>query len=282
MRRAWWLRDLISLVVYVTLLVGITYLIEYGASFYPAIRYYHRILVMMGVNITLAVSLNIINGHAGQFSLGHAGFMAVGAYFAAFLTVYYFGPYVDKFPENGTEHWILQNALLVVAVLLGGVAAAIAGYVVGLPSLRLRGDYLAIVTLGFGEIIRVLILNIEKIGAARGLSGIPAWSNFFWVFFFAGLTILISNRLIHSSVGRAFLAVREDQIAAESMGVDTTRYKVKAFMIGSCLAGVAGGLFAHYMMYLNPTMFTFVKSFEGVMMGVLGGARPGSPAPLPP
>ncbi|HEX7420077.1 MAG TPA: branched-chain amino acid ABC transporter permease [Thermoanaerobaculia bacterium] len=235
-------------------------------------RYYHRILVMMGINIMLAVSLNIINGHAGQFSLGHAGFMAVGAYFAAYLTVYYFGPYVDKFPDGSTQHWILQNAMLVLGVLLGGLAAAIAGYVVGLPSLRLRGDYLAIVTLGFGEIIRVLILNIDKIGAARGFSGIPAWSNFFWVFFFAGITILISNRLINSSVGRAFLAVREDQIAAEAMGVDTTRYKVKAFIIGSCLAGIAGGLFAHYTpAYLNPTMFTFIRSFEVVAMVVLGG-----------
>jgi branched-chain amino acid transport system permease protein len=272
MQRTWWLRDVVYAVVFIGVLIGVTYLLEYAAAWYPAVRYYHRILVMMGINITLAVSLNIINGHAGQFSLGHAGFMAVGAYFAAFLSFYYFGPYVDRFPETSTQHWILQNALLVVAVLLGGVAAAIAGYVVGLPSLRLRGDYLAIVTLGFGEIIRVLILNIEKIGAARGFSGIPAWSNFFWVFFFAGLTILISNRLVHSSVGRAFLAVREDQIAAEAMGIDTTKYKVKAFIIGSCLAGIAGGLFAHYTpAYLNPTMFTFIRSFEIVAMVVLGG-----------
>ena len=272
MPRAWWLRDFIYLIFFVGVLIGITYLIDYAAAFYPAVRYYQRILVIMGINITLAVSLNIINGHAGQFSLGHAGFMAVGAYFAAFLSFYYFGPYVDRFPESSTEHWILQNAMLVIAVLSGGVVAAIAGYIVGLPSLRLRGDYLAIVTLGFGEIIRVLILNIEKIGAARGFSGIPAWSNFFWVFFFAGVTVLISNRLINSSVGRAFLAVREDQIAAEAMGVDTTRFKVKAFIIGSCLAGVAGGLFAHYTpAYLNPTMFTFIRSFEVVAMVVLGG-----------
>ena len=270
--RAWWMRDLITLAVFVAVLIGITYLLEYAAAWYPAVRYYHRILVMMGINIILAVSLNIINGHAGQFSLGHAGFMAVGAYFAAYLTVYHLGPYVDKFPDGSSEQWVLQNVMLLLAVLLGGLVAAIAGYVVGLPSLRLRGDYLAIVTLGFGEIIRVLILNIDKIGAARGLSGIPAWSNFFWVFFFAGVTIFISNRLIHSSVGRAFLAVREDQIAAEAMGVDTTRYKVKAFIIGSCLAGIAGGLFAHYTpAYLNPTMFTFIRSFEVVAMVVLGG-----------
>jgi branched-chain amino acid transport system permease protein len=271
-RLPWWIRDAIYFAVFVAVLVGVTYLIGYIESYYPVMRYYHRILVMMGINIGLAVSLNIINGHAGQFSLGHAGFMAIGAYFAAFLTLYYFGPYVDKFPEGSMQHLLLQNGLLVIAVILGGAVAALAGYVVGLPSLRLRGDYLAIVTLGFGEIIRVLILNIEKIGAARGLSGIPAWSNFFWVFFFCGVTILISMRLVNSSVGRAFLAVREDQIAAEAMGVDTTRYKVKAFIIGSCLAGVAGGLFAHYTpAYLNPSMFTFIRSFEVVAMVVLGG-----------
>ncbi|HVS33715.1 MAG TPA: branched-chain amino acid ABC transporter permease [Thermoanaerobaculia bacterium] len=271
-RLPWWLRDLIFLCGLIVVLLGATYALSYAESYYPAMRYYHRILVMMGINIGLAVSLNIINGHAGQFSLGHAGFMAIGAYFASFLTVFYFGPYVDKFSEGTMTHWILQNALLVVAVIAAGGLAAIAGYIVGLPSLRLRGDYLAIVTLGFGEIIRVLILNIDKVGAARGLSGIPEWSNLFWVFFFSAITILISVRLVNSSVGRAFLAIREDEIAAEAMGVDTTRYKVKAFIIGSCLAGVAGGLFAHYTpAYLNPTMFTFIRSFEVVAMVVLGG-----------
>ncbi len=270
--RAWWLRDLIYAVVFIAVLIGITYAIERTEQSYPVMRYYHRILVMMGVNIALAVSLNIINGHAGQFSLGHAGFMAIGAYFSAFLTHYYFGPYVATYPEGSMHQLVLQNSLFVVAVLAGGGAAAMAGFIVGQPSLRLRGDYLAIVTLGFGEIIRVLILNIEKVGAARGFTGIPVWSNFFWVFFFCGVTILISNRLVNSSVGRAFLAVREDQIAAEAMGVNTTRYKVKAFVIGSCLAGMAGGLFAHYTpAYLNPTMFTFTKSFEVVAMVVLGG-----------
>ncbi len=270
--RAWWLRDLTYLVVFVAVLIGATYALAWSESYYPAMRYYHRILVLMGINIALAVSLNIINGHAGQFSLGHAGFMAVGAYFAAYLSVYHFGPYVENFPEGSTSRMFLENALLVVAVLMGGALAAVGGYIVGKPSLRLRGDYLAIVTLGFGEIIRVIILNIEKVGAARGLSGIPVWSNFFWVFFFCGVTILISVRLVGSSVGRAFLAVREDQIAAESMGVDATRYKVKAFIISSGLAGVAGGLFAHYTpAYLNPTMFSFIRSFEVVAMVVLGG-----------
>jgi branched-chain amino acid transport system permease protein len=267
-RFPWYLRDVLLSAVTIGVLVGLSYGLE--AIHISGIAYYNRIIVLMGINIILAVSLNIINGHAGQFSLGHAGFMAVGAYFAAFLTFYYFMPFVNRYPD-GTQQWIVQNALLLVSVLAGGVAAAIAGYIVGLPSLRLRGDYLAIVTLGFGEIIRVLILNIDKIGAARGLSGIPKWANFFWVYLFAALVILVSWRLVQSSVGRAFLAVREDEVAAEAMGVDTTGYKVRAFIIGSFFAGCAGALFAHYMMYLNPTMFMFIRSFEVVAMVVLGG-----------
>jgi branched-chain amino acid transport system permease protein len=272
MPKTWWLRDIVFLILGLTILYGCWWAVEYAAAGWPPMRYYNRIIVMIGINITLAVSLNIINGHAGQFSLGHAGFMAIGAYSAAYLTVYYFSPFVDKFPEGGLQHAVWQNVLFIVAVLFGGLVSAIAGYVVGLPSLRLRGDYLAIVTLGFGEIIRVIILNVDKVGAARGFTGIPTWNNFFWVFFFAVMTVIISKRLVASSVGRAFLAIREDQIAAEAMGVDTTKYKVKAFIIGSCLAGIAGGLFAHYSpAYLNPTMFTFIKSFEVVAMVVLGG-----------
>jgi branched-chain amino acid transport system permease protein len=267
-RLPWLLRDLIGLAVLVAVLLGVAY----GLDHIPlgGMAYYNRVIVLMGINIILAVSLNIINGHAGQFSLGHAGFMAIGAYFSAFLTFFYFSPYVDKLGE-GMQASVMRHALLVISVLCGGALAAIAGFFVGQPSLRLRGDYLAIVTLGFGEIIRVLILNIDKIGGARGFSGIPPWSNFFWVYFFCGVTILISWRLVRSSVGRAFLAVREDEIAAEAMGVNITKYKVKAFVIGSFWAGVAGGLFAHYMMYLNPTMFMFIKSFEVVAMVVLGG-----------
>jgi len=269
-RLPWWVRDFIYLAVGIGILIGLSYgLVAIPIS---GIAYYNRILVIMGINITLAVSLNIINGHAGQFSLGHAGFMAIGAYFAAYLTLYHFGPLADRFAEGSTQHWIAQNALLLIAVLLAGTVAAIAGYLVGLPSLRLRGDYLAIVTLGFGEILRVPTLNTEKIAAARGLCGTPPRSNFFWVFFFATLTVVVSNRLVNSSVGRAFLAIREDQVAAEAMGVDTTRYKVKAFIIGSFLAGAAGGLFAHYTpAYLNPTMFSFIRSFEVIAMVVLGG-----------
>jgi branched-chain amino acid transport system permease protein len=269
--KTWWLRDLVFLIGFVAVLYGLWIALEYGALYWPALRYPSRILVLVGINITLAVSLNIINGHAGQFSLGHAGFMAVGAYTAAFLTTKYFAPFVDKLPDGSAQQFLWQSLFLLLSIGAAAITAAIAGYIVGLPSLRLRGDYLAIVTLGFGEIIRVVILNIEEIGAARGLTGIPGWSSFFWVYFFAGLTILLSHRLVMSSVGRAFLAIREDQIAAEAMGVDTTRYKVKAFVIGSSLAGVAGALYGYFMMYLNPGMFTFVKSFEVVAMVVLGG-----------
>src|SRR5438552_7966817 len=202
------LRDTIFIAVFVAVLLALAY--GLGVLQFPGVAYYNRILILIGINITLAVSLNIINGHAGQFSLGHAGFMAVGAYFSSFLTFFYFAPYVDKLGQ-GTRAWVVRNALLFVAVLAGGALAAIAGFLVGQPSLRLRGDYLAIVTLGFGEIIRVLILNIDKVGGARGFSGIPSWSNFFWVYFFSGITILISWPLVRFSLGRAFLALREDE-----------------------------------------------------------------------
>lgn len=264
----WWLRDLIVLGIGMVVLM----LLATGLQRIPVtgMAYYFRIIMLIGINITLAVSLNIINGHAGQFSMGHAGFMAIGAYVSAVLTFYYFAPYVQKFPE-GTGRMMVQNLLFPVALLAGGICAALAGYLVGVPSLRLRGDYLGIVTLGFGEIIRVVLLNIDKVGAARGFSGVPAWSNFFWVFLVAWMTIIVSSRLVNSSIGRAFLSVREDEIAAEAMGVNTTYYKVQAFVIGSFFAGVAGGLLGHYLAYLNPEMFNFIRSFEVIVMVVLGG-----------
>jgi len=264
----WWLKD----VVIMLMGMGVLMLLSAGLQRIPVagMPYYFRIIILIGINIILAVSLNIINGHAGQFSMGHAGFMAIGAYMSAILTYYYFAPYVSRYAE-GPGRTLIQNLLFLVALLFGGVCAALAGYLVGVPSLRLRGDYLGIVTLGFGEIIRVMFLNVEKVGAARGFSGVPAWSNFFWVFFVAWVTIIISSRLVNSSIGRAFLAVREDEIAAEAMGVSTTYYKVQAFVVGSFFAGVAGALYGHYLAYLNPEMFNFIKSFEVIVMVVLGG-----------
>ncbi len=231
--------------------------------------YYYQIIILAGVNIILAVSLNLTNGITGQFSIGHAGFFAVGAYVSASLT-YYGGPalrhalaFLPAFAQNG--------ALLVIALLASALATALAGLLVGIPSLRLRGDYLAIVTLGFGEIIRVLILNIDAVGGARGFVGIPKLSNFFWVYLLATMTVATVWNLSRSSYGRAFLAIRENEIAAQAMGVDVTRHKVTAFVISSMFAGMAGCLFGHYTMYLHTNSFTFVKSFEIIIMIAIGG-----------
>jgi branched-chain amino acid transport system permease protein len=231
--------------------------------------YIVQILTLAGINVLLAVSLNLINGFTGQFSIGHAGFMAIGAYSSAFLSVNY-GERLERtfafLPGSAP-----RGAVLLLVLAFGAVLAAIAGFLVGVPSLRLRGDYLAIVTLGFGEIIRVFILNIDAIGGARGFSGIPKYASFGWVYFFAAAGILLVYRVVHSSFGRTLLAVREDEIAAEAMGVDTTRAKVISFVISSAMAGVAGGLFAHYLMYIHTNSFTFIKSIEIIIMIVIGG-----------
>jgi branched-chain amino acid transport system permease protein len=228
--------------------------------------YYFTIIMYAGINIILATSLNLVNGFTGQFSMGHAGFMSVGGYIAAYLTTQ-----MEVSHSQWVYHPILGPCVFLGALMMGGVGACAVGYLVGLPSLRLKGDYLAIVTLGFGEIIRVLILNIDAIGGARGLPNIAPLANFGWVYTVVLITIFVLWRLIRSSQGRAFLSVREDEIAAESMGVNTTQTKVRAFVIGAFFAGVAGGLFAHYLRYLNPQTFDFNKSFEIIIMVVLGG-----------
>jgi branched-chain amino acid transport system permease protein len=233
--------------------------------------YLFQVLILVGINIILAVSLNLVNGFTGQFSIGHAGFMAVGAYTSAMFTLTVGQRAVAALGSLHVPAGVAQGAVLLVALALGGLLAAGFGWLVGLPSLRLRGDYLAIVTLGFGEIIRVIILNVEPIGGARGLPGIPHWANFFWVFLVVAIVIAVARNLAHSTHGRALFAIRDDEIAAEALGVDTTRYKVTAFVIGAFFAGVAGGLFAHYLSYLNPNTFTFLKSIEVIAMVVLGG-----------
>jgi len=237
-----------------------------GVSISP---YFLQVISLAGINIVLAVSLNLINGFTGQFSIGHAGFMAIGAYSSAYLTVT-FGERIQAalgfLPAFGRDGVLLLLGLSIAALL-----AAVAGFFVGVPSLRLRGDYLAIVTLGFGEIIRVFILNIDAVGGARGFSGIPRLANFFWIYLFAAATILVVYRIVHSSFGRTLVAIREDEIAAEAMGVHTTRAKVISFVVSSAMAGVAGGLFAHYLMYIHTNSFTFLKSFEIIIMIVIGG-----------
>jgi branched-chain amino acid transport system permease protein len=224
------------------------------------------ILMYAGVNAILAVSLNVVNGYTGQFSIGHAGFMAVGAYTAAKITVALQGLRLPGLPPGAAD-----GAVFLLALLAGMVLAAVAGLVVGLPSLRLRGDYLAIVTLGFNEIIRVVIENTVFLGQATGISGLPRRTSVVWVGLGVVATLAMARRLAGSTHGRALLAVREDEVAAEAMGVDTTGYKVRAFVISSAFAGLAGGLLVHLIQLCTPQSFTFVKSIEVVVMVVLGG-----------
>jgi branched-chain amino acid transport system permease protein len=231
--------------------------------------YWLHICTLVGINVILAVSLNLVNGYTGQFSLGHAGFMAVGAYTAAAVTMFA-GP--KLLPMLGGEKSILATGLLFFAALIAaGIVASLAGIVVGGPSLRLKGDYLAIVTLGFGEIIRVLFRNVESLGGALGLTGIPHHTNVFWTYAFAALTIYCVLALVHSTYGRGFLAVHDDEIAAEAMGINTTKYKIIAFVIGAFFAGIAGGLFAHQNLAIDPKGFDFMRSIEIVVFVILGG-----------
>ena len=229
-------------------------------------NYYFDILMLAGINIILAVSLNLVNGFTGQFSMGHAGFMSVGGYLSAFITT----ELVATNPQL-MENSVAATLIFVTSLILGGLAATAVGYIVGLPSLRLRGDYLAIVTLGFGEIIRVIFLNTEAVGGARGLSGINQYTSFGWIFTFVILTIFSVWRIVHSGHGRVLLSIREDEIAATAMGVNTTQGKVRAFAMGAFFAGIAGGLFAHNLGTINPQIFDFNRSFEVIIMVVLGG-----------
>lgn len=236
------------------------------------------ILVLILVNMILGMSLNLVNGFTGQFSLGHAGFMAVGAYTSAYLAE---SLYRTMGPIEGASQFIIFPLL---AIVSGGLAA-LAGYIVGLPSLRLKGDYLAIVTLGFGEIIRVVFLNTEAVGGARGFSDIKGptdWNlgsftltKFMTSYGMAVFWVLVCFftiwRLVRSGHGRAFLSVRDDELAAEAMGIHTTRAKVRAFIISSFFAGVAGSIFAHFVAYLNPASFAFNRSVDAVIIVVFGG-----------
>jgi branched-chain amino acid transport system permease protein len=246
--------------------------------------YYLGIAIDIGINIILAVSLNLINGHTGQFSLGHAGFMAAGAYTAASITWAMAPRVVHILPD------FLAPVFFLVALLSGGVVAALCGLAVGVPSLRLRGDYLAIVTLGFGEIIRVVLQTtdtlvqtwkldpsgslarmLENMGGASGMKGIAGLASFGWTWALAAVTVFTVTALVNSTYGRGFIAVHDDEVAAGAMGINPVRYKVTAFVVGAFFAGVAGGLYAHHKQFLNPTGFDFMKSIDIVVMVILGG-----------
>ncbi len=250
-----------SNLIWLLILLAIAGVAQGLALVLPA--YFTELFIFALINAILAVSLNLVNGLSGQFSLGHAGFMAVGAYTAASVNVFLLSPLHGSF--------LGDQFSLILSLIAAALASALAGYVVGLPSLRLKGDYLAIATLGFGEIIRVVILNIQAVGGARGFIGIPGSTTAFLTAFVLAACVLATHRFVLSTHGRALLAIRENEIAAEAMGVNTTRYKVQAFVVSSAVAGVAGGLFAHYLSFINPSSFDFMKSVEIVIMVVLGG-----------
>lgn len=235
-------------------------------------EYVQRIVLLAGINIILAVGLNLINGTTGQFSIGHAGFMAVGAYGAAFVGVKLAGPVHALLGPGAWVSGLIFNA----ALLAGALLAGIAGFIVGIPSLRLRGDYLAVVTLGFGEIIRILFNNAKFLGSATGYfgddpSGLPAYTNFFWVFAWVTAIVLLIHNLTFSQTGRSLTAIREDEIAAEAMATPTTRLKVTAFALSAATAGIAGGLFAHMQAGVRPEDFRFEKSIDMIVMIIVGG-----------
>lgn len=217
--------------------------------------YLFSTLATICINIILAASLNLITGFTGQFSLGHAGFMSIGAYTCAIITMRY------------STIWGFVGG-----VFAGALFAALIGFVVGLPTLRLKGDYLAIATLGMAEIIKILFTNLDSItNGAAGLSGIPQYINWVWLFIFTVGSILLINNFINSSHGRACISIREDEIAAEAMGINSTKYKVTAFVTGAFFAGIAGAVYASYFYFLEPTLFGFLKSIDILVIVVLGG-----------
>ncbi len=253
--------------------------------------YYSRILLDAGIAMILAVSLNIVSGLTGQFSMGHAGFMACGGYVAAFIT--YYGSML-LWGSNATHGGLFGVGawLFVAACVAGGLVAAAAGYLVGLPSLRLRGDYLAIVTLGFGEIMRVVLQQTgaviddpEKVrsahlsdflplpvGGSEGFFGVPKYTNLFWVYAFLTVTVIAAFRLKQSGLGRAMISVREDEFAAQAMGINVARVKILAFVLAAFFAGAAGGLYAHeFGLNISPEDAGFQRSFDYLIMTVLGG-----------
>jgi branched-chain amino acid transport system permease protein len=223
-----------------------------------------RLVQLAGIHVAIAVGLNLINGFCGQFSIGHAGFWAIGAYTSGVLLTV-----AER--KLGTPSLPLEIVLFAGGMILAAAAAGIAGLLVGIPSLRLRGDYLAIVTLGFGEIIRNLIVNIDAIGGPRGYHGIPTYTNVTWVIVVATLCLWFARNLVFSSFGRALMAIREDEVAAEAVGINTTKTKVVAFVVSAMMTGAAGALYAHLDGSLDPDTFKFTKSIEFIIMIVIGG-----------
>lgn len=253
----------------VSLLVFAGFLIWAQNSLDP---YKLRILNLSAIYVIFAVTFNLIFGYTGQLSLGHAGFAAVGAYAAALLTL----PVVQKEANFFLEPIVpfLANVTwpFLPAILVGGVLAALTGLLIGWPALRLRGDYLAIATLGFGEIIRVMFVNWQTItNGSLGLKGIPGYTNLYWSWGWALITIFVVKKLVDSSYGRALKSIRDDEIAAEALGINLARHKILAFTLSSFFVGVAGALLANLISTIDPKVFLFFLTYQIVGIAVMGG-----------
>ena len=220
--------------------------------------YVQLILMYAGINIILAVSLNLVNGYMGEFSVGHAGFMAVGAYIAALLTT-------ELIPDQ------MLGWMFPLTVLLAGMGTALVGLVVAIPSFKTRGDYLAIVTIAFLFIVKSVFENIEAVGGPRGIPGIPKLTTLPWTYIWTVLTVWVIRNFVYSNFGRGVLSIREDEIASDLMSVNTRQVKLLAFVISAFFAGVAGALFAHVLQFISPRVFDIVKSTDILIMVYLGG-----------
>lgn len=216
--------------------------------------YYQLVLMTMGINIILTFSLNLVNGYLGEFSVGHAGFMSIGAYVASLFSLY-----------------VLPPQLFVLTIILGGIAAAIAGVIIAILSFKTRGDYLAILTLALLVIVKSVLENIDSIGGAKGLSGIAKMTTLPWIIIWVLITFYAMRNLIDSRFGRNILAIREDEVAANLMGVNTKQAKILAFSISAFFTGIAGGLYAHLLQFITPSMFNLAKSTDMLVMVYLGG-----------
>ena len=223
-------------------------------------RYITTIIMLICINIIVAASLNLSTGFMGQLVLGHAGFMSIGAYTASLLAI--------AVKSSGMPGLVM----LILCLVAGGLLASFAGIIIGIPALRLRGDYLGIMTLGFGEIVRIAMTNLNGLtNGAQGLTGIPKIANFSNVYFVMVICIAVIMMLARSRHGRAIISIRENEIAAESVGIDTTFYKVSGFAISAFIAGVGGGLYAFTIGYIMPDSFGFLKSVDILVIACLGG-----------
>lgn len=237
-----------TLIVQILVAWGLAVFLKANLQAYPI-----GILTLFCINAILAISWNLVAGFTGQFSMGHAGFMAIGAYTSAILMMKLSWPFLPS-------------------LIAGGTLAGIAGFLIGFPSLRLVGDYLSVVTLGFQYIITAILNNTTELtGGGLGLAGVPFQSTLPVVLITLVVTIWLITNLVHSKHGRSFVSVKEDEIAARSVGIDTTTFKVLAFVISSFFAGIGGALIGHYMMYLHPEIFNYTKTVEIISMVILGG-----------